>query len=187
MTTPDENQPWLIKGGRPDTTTAGYPTGGYPPPLPQPGGAADPYSATMDPSTQADPSAGGGYPTGAYPAGSGYPPPAYPPPGYPAAPYGQPFAPGYAAPRNGLGTAALVVGIIGVVLSWTVYGGIILGILAICFGSVGLGRVKRGEATNRSSAMAGLVLGIVAIALLAVLVVVVGIGLFATTTGGNYR
>ena len=78
-----------------------------------------------------------------------------------------------------------MLGIIAVVLSWTVWGGIILGILAICFGGVGLGRAGRGEATNRSAALAGLILGIVAIALL-VLLVVVGVGMYATsvTTSG---
>src|SRR5665213_3215703 len=51
--------------------------------------------------------------------------------------------------RNGLGTTALVLGVIAVVLSWTVVGGIILGVLAVVFGIVGRGRAKRGEATNR--------------------------------------
>ena len=55
---------------------------------------------------------------------------------------------------------------------------VILAILSITFGAIGLGRAKRGEATNRGAAMAGLVLGIVAIALL-VLLVIVGIGLYA--------
>jgi hypothetical protein len=116
-------------------------------------------------------------PTASYPA---YEQPAYPQGPYPQAAYPpQPFAGGYLPPRNGLGTAALVCGIIAVVLSWTVYVGIILGILAICFGGVGIGRSTRGEATNRSSALAGLILGIVAIALLVILVIV-GVGLYTS-------
>jgi uncharacterized membrane protein len=70
-----------------------------------------------------------------------------------------------------MGTAGLVLGIIGVVLCWSPLG-IILGILAIIFGSVGLSRAKRGEATNRGAATAGLVLGIVAVALLVLLLAV---------------
>jgi hypothetical protein len=116
-------------------------------------------------------------PTASYPS---YEQPPYPQPPYPQPPYQpQPFAPGFLPPRNGMGTAALVCGIIAVVLSWTVYGGVILGILAICFGGVGIGRSTRGEATNRSSALAGLILGIVAIALLVILIIV-GIGLYAS-------
>lgn len=146
-----------------------YPTDGYP--------------------TEGYPSEAPAYPqTASYPP-AGYPPPAYGQPGHVQGPYGQPafVQPGYGghpAPRNGVGTAALVLGIIGVVLSWTVYAGFILGVLAICFGSVGLARAKRGEATNRGSAMAGLVLGIVAVALLAVLIVI-GVGLYASGSSIN--
>jgi heme/copper-type cytochrome/quinol oxidase subunit 2 len=77
--------------------------------------------------------------------------------------YGQPYGPGGHAPANGLGTAALVLGIVGLLLFWTVIGGIVLGILALIFGIIGRGRAKRGEATNGGVATAGLVLGAVAI------------------------
>jgi hypothetical protein len=61
---------------------------------------------------------------------------------------------------NGLAVASLVLGILGVVLFWTVWGGVILGVLAIVFGAVGRGRANRG-APNKGMATAGLVLGIV--------------------------
>ncbi|WP_239109659.1 DUF4190 domain-containing protein, partial [Streptomyces anulatus] len=67
------------------------------------------------------------------------------------------------APNNGLGTAAMVIGIISVV-GFCLYGvNIILGILALIFGIIGLGRAKRGEATNRGMALAGVILGSVGI------------------------
>jgi heme/copper-type cytochrome/quinol oxidase subunit 2 len=75
--------------------------------------------------------------------------------------YGTPAVP----LRNGPGTAALVLGILAIVLSWTVVGGIVLGILAVVFGFVGRGRVKRGEADNRRGTNAGIITGIVAIIL----------------------
>ena len=75
----------------------------------------------------------------------------------PVAGYGTPVAVG----RNGMGTAGLVLGIVAIVLSWTVVGGIVLGILAVIFGSIGRGRVKRGEADNRRSANAGIITGVV--------------------------
>ncbi|MET3803735.1 hypothetical protein ABIB25_000721 [Nakamurella sp. UYEF19] len=178
MTTPDKRYP---TGG---DQTGAQPTGAYPP-------GAFPTGAFPAEGYPTE-----GYPTEApaYPQVTGYPPPGYPQPapgqlGYPQGPYGQPAygQPGYGgypAPRNGLGTAALVLGIIGVVLSWTVYAGFVLGVLAICFGGVGLGRAKRGEATNRGSAMAGLVLGIIAVALLVVLIVI-GVGLYASGSSFN--
>ncbi|MCA1221609.1 DUF4190 domain-containing protein [Streptomyces sp. 8L] len=72
--------------------------------------------------------------------------------------------------RGGLGTAALVLGIIGVVLSWYWPVGLVLGVLAVVFGVVGRRRVLRGEATNAGTAKAGLVLGIVGLVLTAIFV-----------------
>jgi hypothetical protein len=96
--------------------------------------------------------------------------------GYPAAPtapsasYGYPGYPGYAgqpawgpAPSNGLGVAALVLGIIGVA-GFCMWGlGVILGILALIFGIIGRSRAGRGEATNGGMALAGIILGSIAI------------------------
>ena len=73
------------------------------------------------------------------------------------------------APRNGLGTAALVLGIIGFLLSIIVLGGL-LGIVAVVLGFVALGRVRRGEASNRGVAIAGIVTGALAVLLAGVIV-----------------
>lgn len=120
------------------------------------------------------------------------PPPPPPPPqwgsypgGYPPPP--QPYA-GYAAPvspRNGLGVAALVVAIIGLVFCWTVVGGVILGVAAIIMGFVGRGRVKRGEATNGGVAIAGIVLGFLAI-VVSLVFIPIWIGMFEEVGGSNY-
>lgn len=186
MTTPDPSQQYSDPTGNAYPTAAQYApaaTGAYPPvgSYPSPGGypSAD-YQNT------------GGYPTTGYPA-TGYPTtgyPALPDPhlptiaqaagyaqqpmaGYPAPTYAAGFPGAYpVAARNGMGTAALVVGIIAVVMCWN-FLGIVLGVLAIIFGGVGLGRANRGEANNRGAAMTGLILGIVALVLLVVLVVAV--------------
>ncbi|MFF3516513.1 DUF4190 domain-containing protein [Streptomyces sp. NPDC002573] len=103
-------------------------------------------------------------------------------PSYPAAP---PVAPGYATPaqpNNSMGTTGLVLGIIGLVCSLTFFlwfFGVVLGILAIVFGAVGRGKAKRGEATNKGAATAGLVCGIVATVVLPLL----GLVAFATFVG----
>ena len=73
-------------------------------------------------------------------------------------------SPGRPAQRNGWGTAALVLGILGVLTCWTLVGGILLGLLAVVFGFLGRGRARRGEASNGGSALAGLILGVIAIA-----------------------
>ena len=62
--------------------------------------------------------------------------------------------------RNGLGTAALVLGIIAVIFSFVPLVGIIawpIGITGLVLGFVGLARVNRREATNRGVAIAGLI------------------------------
>lgn len=115
----------------------------------------------------------------------GYQQPVYLPTPYPATglpPQTYP-APYYAAPQpqNGLGTAALVLGIIGAALFFAIWPPVILGVLAIVFGAVGLGRVKRGAATNRGVAMAGLVLGIVAV-VAPLVIVLVSLAIFAGAT-----
>ena len=59
--------------------------------------------------------------------------------------WGQPATP--PKPRNGMGTAALVFGI--------------LALLAVILGSIGRGRVKSLQATNGGAATTGLVLGVI--------------------------
>lgn len=92
------------------------------------------------------------YPPGPYPG-------RYPPP--PMMPYGNyPGVP--VAPRNGLGIAALIIGVIALLSSWLGVGGLI-GIAAVILGFVARARVKRGEANNGGVAMAGIVIGVIAI------------------------
>ncbi|MEC4840183.1 DUF4190 domain-containing protein [Mycobacteroides chelonae] len=95
------------------------------------------------------------------------PPGGYPPP-YPYQ-YGAPVPP--PAPKNGLGVGALVVGIIAVLFSCTVFGGFIGGLVAVILGIVGVRRVTRGEANNRGVAISGIVLGTLAVLLSAAILV----------------
>jgi hypothetical protein len=87
-----------------------------------------------------------------YGAPYGYPPPPYP--GHPPAPSG---------PKNGLGTAALVTAVAGLLTALSVIGGVALGIVAVVLGLLGHGRVKRREADNGGIALAGIVLGALAV------------------------
>jgi uncharacterized membrane protein len=95
---------------------------------------------------------------------------------------GNPLAP----PRNGFGVAALVLGLLALVSSWTIIGGIGLGILAVIFGVLGRGRARRGEATNGGFAVAGIVLGVIG-ALVAVVLIALAMSMLNTPAGRNYR
>lgn len=72
------------------------------------------------------------------------------------------------AARNGLGTAALILGIIGAlsglvpIMFWLAG---VLGIVALILGLTGRGRARRGEATNKGVALTGAILGLVAMGL----------------------
>jgi hypothetical protein len=75
------------------------------------------------------------------------------------------------AARNGLGVAALILGIVGILsgpVPFVFWLGSILGLLALILGLTGRRRAKRGEATNKGVATAGVVLGLLALILSAV-------------------
>ena len=114
------------------------------------------------------------------------PPPAGPlypyPPGYPPPHYGPPPP---VAPKNGYGIAALVLAVVGLLSVATVFAPIALGVVAVVLGIVGRRRTRRGIADNGGVAIAGIVLGTLAI--------VVGLAFVAIWTtvwkdvrGGDY-
>jgi hypothetical protein len=70
------------------------------------------------------------------------------------------YAPSTGAPQNGMGTAALVMGILQFLCLGTLGS-----ILAVIFGKIGMNKADRGEATNRGTAKAGFILGIIGIIL----------------------
>jgi uncharacterized membrane protein len=86
----------------------------------------------------------------------------------PEQPYGEP-------PRSrpkGMAITALVLGILALVLSWTIIGGILLGLTAIVLGIIAAGRAKRGTAGGRGMAITGAVLGLIGAVLAGVLVAI---------------
>ena len=104
-------------------------------------------------------------PGGDYPPQPGY----QPQPGYPAA----------RPRRNGMGTTALVIGVVALTLVLLLLFsplGALLGLVAVLFGILGLMRANRGEADNRGQAVAGLVTGGIALLL----------GIFFTISVGTW-
>ncbi|RKN38763.1 hypothetical protein D7294_23315 [Streptomyces hoynatensis] len=96
------------------------------------------------------------------------------------------------APRNGPGTAALVLGIVGASLCWTFVLSpltLSLGVLALIFGFVGFGRARSGAATNRKAALGGLWTGagttLISLVLTVVLVIWGGASVEVETEAGS--
>ena len=130
----------------------------------------EPFSAIPPAPPPPEVGAGGG--SSPYAGGAVPPPP--PPPAW----GGEGTHPGQQA-RNGLGTAALVCGIIAVVVSfipvlnWFTWP---VGVLAIVFGAVGWSRANKGQATNKKAAIAGLVLGIASFFTFCLIYIIIGAG-----------
>ncbi|MDQ6837932.1 MAG: DUF4190 domain-containing protein [Actinomycetota bacterium] len=166
--------PYRQPGDRPDAA------GGYQQPpgqhYPSPGAPANPPGNQPYPGDQPYP---GGQPYPAQEAG--------PPPG--AQPYnaGDPYAPAVAPRRgSGMAVAALVLGILGLITSITVVGGIILGLLAVILGVIASKRAKRGEAGGRGMALAGIVTGVLGI-IIAIALVAAGASLLNSKAGKNLQ
>lgn len=112
------------------------------------------------------------------PGGYGYP-------GYPQAGYGWPGMP--MAPQNGMGVAAMVLGIISCTL-FCLYGvvSLVTGILAVVFGIKGRKRAEAGVATNHGQAQAGLIMGIIGIILGITVIVLIAVGITAAINSDDY-
>ncbi|MGH2662450.1 MAG: DUF4190 domain-containing protein [Actinomycetota bacterium] len=81
----------------------------------------------------------------------------------PPQPSQPPVPPGVPGQTNGLAIAGMVCGILGVVLFWIPYLGIILGILGLVFGFLGRNRAVQLGGVGQGMAMAGIVTGAVAV------------------------
>jgi len=114
------------------------------------------------------------------------PPPQGPPPGPGPGPAGS--YPATRGRRNGMGTTALVLGVVALVLVILLLFsplGALLGLLAVLFGILGLVRANRGEADNRGQAVGGLITG--AIALLLGILFTVSVGTWFATHVNDFR
>lgn len=70
-------------------------------------------------------------------------------------------------PRNGLGTTGFVLGLVGLLISLIPLLGVLawpLVVLGVIFSALGIARVRKGTATNKGLAIAGLVVSIVGLA-----------------------
>lgn len=97
-------------------------------------------------------------------------------PGYGQPSYGPPSQPGYGQPTNGKATAALIVGIASLVLSFCCLG--IAGVIALVLGVKARNEISAsgGRQTGDGMALAGIITGAVAVLIsLALVVLLVGL------------
>lgn len=94
---------------------------------------------------------------------------------------------GAGAPQgNGMATASLILGICSIVLFWLSFIGIVCGVLAIIFAVVAKNKIKANPNTaGAGSAKAGLITGIIGIAIWLVMVIVVAV--FLTSAVGVFE
>ncbi|GHA07894.1 hypothetical protein GCM10010372_04000 [Streptomyces tauricus] len=107
--------------------------------------------------------------------------------------YGQPAHsyPGHhqdpgARTSNGLAIAALVLGIAACVFFWTVFGGIVLGLVGLVLGIVAARRARGGRAPHRGMAIVGAVLSALAVIASAV-IVAIGVSFLTSDSFKDYN
>lgn len=85
--------------------------------------------------------------------------------------------PGYQPkPGSGLAIASLILGIIGLLSGWLIFGGV-LGLVGVILGIVALVKVKNGTASGKGMAIGGIVTGALGMIVAAVVLVLGMIGL----------
>jgi hypothetical protein len=107
-------------------------------------------------------------PVSPYPAGYTQPPPVFV---------------NVARPTSGLATASLVLGIVGVLGGWCMFG--IPCILAVVFGHAALPATKDGTVGGRGMAVAGLVLGYILVVPMIIFTVMLFFGMAASSVPGT--
>jgi len=112
-------------------------------------------------------------------------PPPPPPPPQPPPPPPPPPVPAE-RPRDGMGIAAFVLGLIALVTFWTILLGVVLGVLAVVFGAVGYRRGRRGEATNGWMGLTGAITGFVGLVLSAA-VLSAGLAFLGSDAADDFR
>jgi type II secretory pathway pseudopilin PulG len=71
--------------------------------------------------------------------------------------------------KNGMATAGMICGIVGILLCWFPFVGLIAGLLGIIFGAIGMSRAGRLYGAGRGAAITGLVCGILSFLLLPIM------------------
>jgi Na+-driven multidrug efflux pump len=98
-------------------------------------------------------------------------------PGREPPPYGPAGTRPLSRPRNGVGIAALVLGVIGLTLVLTFFFfplGAVAAVVALILAPIGMSRASKGQASNRGEAVAGLICALVALVVAVVFTAQIG-------------
>ncbi|MBQ0850888.1 DUF4190 domain-containing protein [Streptomyces sp. NPDC057621] len=104
--------------------------------------------------------------------------PAYPYPGHHQDPASR--------TSNGLAVAALVLGIAACVFFWTVFGGVLLGLVGLVLGIIAARRARGGRAPHRGMAIVGAVLSALAVIASSV-IVAIGVSFLTSDSFKDYN
>ncbi|MCX4238678.1 DUF4190 domain-containing protein [Streptomyces sp. NPDC020707] len=106
--------------------------------------------------------------------------------GQPAHPYPGQHGNPESRTGNGLAIAALVLGITACVFFWTVFGGIVLGLVGLVLGIIGARRARGGRAPHRGMAIVGAVLSALAVIASSV-IVAIGVSFLTSDSFKDYN
>ena len=87
---------------------------------------------------------------------------------------------------GGMATAALVLGVLALVTSLTVIGGVLFGLLAVVLGAVAGRRAKRGLAPGRGRSIAGVVTGLIGL-ILSIALIALGVSFLNSPSTKNLQ
>lgn len=87
---------------------------------------------------------------------------------------------------SGMAITALVLGVLALLSSWTVIGGILLGLAAVIVGLLALSRIKQGRAGGKAMAIIGIVTGVLGLAV-SVGLIAIGASLLNSESGKNLQ
>ncbi|WP_405134130.1 DUF4190 domain-containing protein [Nocardia sp. NBC_01388] len=124
------------------------------------------------------PPPGNNPPPGNYGQYPGQPPGSYPPPG------GQQYW--QESPKSkGLAITAMILGILALLSSWTVLGGIGFGLFAVILGVIALMKARKGTSGGSGMALTGLILGLLSL-IIGIVVGVIGWTFFKDNGGSDF-
>jgi hypothetical protein len=87
---------------------------------------------------------------------------------------------------SGMAITSLVLGVLALLSSWTVIGGILLGLAAVILGLIALSKIKRGQAGGKAMAIIGIIAGALGL-IIAVALIAIGASLLNSESGQNLQ
>ena len=87
---------------------------------------------------------------------------------------------------SGMAITALVLGVLALLSSWTVIGGILLGLAAVIVGLIALSKIRQRRASGKAMAIIGIITGVLGLAV-SVGLIAIGASLLNSESGKNLQ